>query len=48
MMDESIDHTLGYSTKEALVKLKKDIETVIIDYKKKHLFRYLHFYFNIF
>lgn len=35
-MDDSNLHSLGYTTKTALIKLRDDIRNVIEDYKKKN------------
>lgn len=40
-MDDSNQHTLGYSTRAALVKLRDDIRTVIDEHKRKNKSGYL-------
>lgn len=39
-MEENIEQTLGYTTKAALVKLKKDIQTTVTEYDQKAFSRY--------
>lgn len=35
-MDDNIPHSLGYTTKTALIKLRDDIRNVIEEHKKKN------------
>lgn len=44
-MDDKSKHNHGYSTKNALIKLRDDIRTVIEEHKKKNRMGYLYYYY---
>lgn len=43
MDDDNKQHILGYSTKEALIKLRNDINSVIEEHKQKNLKGYQYY-----